>query len=119
MLLRAFYFCVQVVATVNSALSQTKNIRFPFELISQLRAHGWSWKSAGAVGGLSLGLLCPALGSLVTLITWFIGPEWHGLHLRTDSTVLLFLTVPMLLFGAHCLDLLDRDKERKRDGENR
>ena len=81
--------------------------------------------SAGAAFGLCFGILSPLVGSVITAITWFIGPQWHGFFIQRDGTVLLFLTIPLLIFGGHCLDLLDtKDKAAKRqrsniDGETR
>jgi hypothetical protein len=70
--------------------------------------------SAGAMFGLCLGILSPLLGSLLTAITWLTGPRWHGFFIQRDGAVLLFLTIPLLIFGAHCLDLLDaNDKAAK------
>ena len=87
----------------------------PGSLMEQMRVHGWSWKSGGAVCGLCGGIISPAIGSVLTAIAWFTGPVWHGLPLHRGGTVLLFLTIPFLIFGAHCLDLLDRqDKEAKK-----
>jgi hypothetical protein len=83
-------------------------------LIEQLRVHGWTWKSGGAVFGLGFGIICPLVGSIFTAIAWLTGPEWHGLHLQRDGTVLLFLTIPLLIFGAHCLDLMDQQAEKPR-----
>jgi hypothetical protein len=78
-------------------------------LMEQMHAHGWSWTSGGAVCGFVLGTIFPLVGSVVTAIAWLTGPEWHGFHLQRDGTVLLFLTIPLLIFGAHCLDLIDKE----------
>ena len=83
-------------------------------LIEQMRVHGWTWKSGGAVCGLGFGIVCPLVGSILTAIAWLTGPEWHGFHLQRYGTLLLFLTIPLLIFGAHCLDLMDKhDEEAK------
>lgn len=73
-------------------------------------AHGWTWRTAGAVFGLCGGFIAPLIGSILTAISWFTGPEWHGFFLQRDGTVLLFLTIPLLMFGAHCLDLMDKQQ---------
>ena len=80
----------------------------PGRLMEQMRVHGWTWTSGGAVCGLCFGIISPIIGSVLTAIAWFTGPEWHGLPLHWGGTVLLFLTIPFLIFGAHCLDLSDR-----------
>ena len=80
----------------------------PRGLAEQITDHGWNWRAGGAVFGLSCGIIAPLIGSVLTAIAWFTGPEWHALHLQRDGTVLLFLTIPLLIFGAHCLDLMDK-----------
>lgn len=87
----------------------------PRGLVDQMRVHGWTWRTGGAVCGLGCGIISPVIGSVLTAIAWLTGPEWHGLSLHHYGTVLLFLTIPLLIFGAHCLDLMDtqRGKARK------
>jgi hypothetical protein len=70
----------------------------------------WTWKSYVAVLALGLGLLAPILGSMLTIISWFADPEWHGLSMHRAATTLFVVTLPLLLLGAHCLDLLDQDE---------
>ena len=84
----------------------------PGRLMEQMRVHGWTWRSGGAVCGLCFGIISPVIGSVLTAIAWFTGPEWHGLPLHRGGTVLFFLTIPFLIFGAHCLDLMDKQNER-------
>src|SRR5437667_8922597 len=96
--------------TSEASLQKTKPI--PRGLGKQLNAQGWTWKTTGAIFGLSCGIISPLIGSVLTAIAWFTGPEWHGIFLHRDGTVLLFLTIPLLLFGAHCLDLMDKQNER-------
>ena len=74
-----------------------------------LRERGWTWKGCGAVCGLVGGIAAPALGSVLTAISWFTGANWGAFHVQRVGTIFLFLTIPLLLFGAHCLDLLDRE----------
>ena len=44
-------------------------------------------------------------------MSWVIGPHWHGFFIQRYGTVLLFLAIPLLIFGAHCLDLMDKEDE--------
>jgi hypothetical protein len=91
----------------------------PHVVSEQMRVHGWNWRSGGAVCGLSLGFISPVIGSILTAIAWFTDPEWQGLHLHRLGTVLFVLTIPLLAFGAHCLDLSDRqDKETRKRHSN-
>src|SRR6478672_11687293 len=89
----------------------TGAIVMPHDVKEHLRLHGWCWKSCGAATGLCLGILAPILGSILTVTAWFIGTSWHGFSLERYGTVLLFLTIPFLLAGAHCLDLMDQEDE--------
>lgn len=86
----------------------------PHVVMEQMQVHGWNWRSGGAVCGLGLGIICPLVGSILTAIAWFTGPEWHGLPLHRGGTVLLFLTIPFLIFGGHCLDLMDQQAEKSK-----
>ena len=83
----------------------------PRSVMEQMRVHGWTWRIGGAICGLGFGIISPLVGSILTAIAWFTGPEWHGFAIQRDATVLLFLTVPLLIFGAHCLDLMDKQDE--------
>jgi hypothetical protein len=98
--------------TRESSLPKTKLI--PRGLVEQMYVHGWTWRTAGAVFGLCGGIIAPLVGSILTAIAWFTGPEWHGLSVHRYGTVLLFLTIPFLICGAHCLDLIDRHAEKAR-----
>jgi len=111
--LRAFSFLLMHNAMTTESASITMKLT-PHIIMEQIRLHGWNWMSAGAMFGLCLGILSPLLGSLLTAITWLTGPHWHGFFIQRDGAVLLFLTIPLLIFGAHCLDLLDaKDKAAK------
>lgn len=88
----------------------TKKVTTSRKLIAEILGSGWSCKAAGAVIGLFLGIMSPLVGSVFTVISWFTGPHWHGFSVQRYGTVLLFLTIPFLLLGAHCLDLMNKPK---------
>jgi hypothetical protein len=92
--------------TSESSLVTTKLT--PDLVMEQIHLHGWNRRSAGAVFGFGFGILSPLVGSILTAIAWFTGPHWHGFFIQRYGTVLLFLTIPLLIFGAHCLDLMDQ-----------
>ena len=94
--------------------STRTTMRKPTDLGKLFRKEGWTWASAGAFFGLSGGIISPVLGSLLTATAWFTGPVYHGLAVGRDGTILLFLTIPLLIFGAHCLDLMDRKGHSKK-----
>src|SRR5262245_54663301 len=88
-------------------------------VISVLNTHGWTFRTGGAAFGLCGGVIAAVLGATLTAIAWFTGPKWHGHLLQRDGTILLFLTIPLLALGAHCLDLLDKQtKESTRKGKS-
>jgi hypothetical protein len=111
---RPWFFWQEVIELMTTTSSMAKKNLAQRGLIEQLRVHGWTWKSVGAVFGLGFGIICPLVGSILTSIAWLTGADWHGLHLQRDGTVLLFLTIPLLIFGAHCLDLMDQPVEKAR-----
>ena len=74
--------------------------------------HGsWNRRSSGVAIGLCGGFVALIAGSILTLISWFIDPKWHGVFLHQTSTFLFVLALPLLIIGAHCLDLIDKDKK--------
>lgn len=77
-------------------------------IFSNIRTRGLNRNTCGAVFGLVGGIVAPVFGSVFTAIGWLSGPTWHGFAIQRIGTVLLFLTIPLLLFGAHCLDRADR-----------
>ena len=87
----------------------------PDRLRAALNEHGWSWKSTGAFVGLFGGVIAPLIGAALSALAWFIG-DWHGFHIGRDGAVLLFLTIPLLICGAHCLDLADHNGHEVKRG---
>ncbi|HEY2961678.1 MAG TPA: hypothetical protein VGJ37_04645, partial [Pyrinomonadaceae bacterium] len=59
------------------------------------------------------GILSALAASLLTVVVWLTHSTWHGLFLHRSCTTLFFLMIPLLVFGAHCLDLLDTEDEGK------
>ena len=82
-------------------------------VINELRRHGWSMKTCGAAVGLCGGFAAAIAACVLTVVVWLTHAAWHGLLLQRSGTVLFFLMIPLLVFGAHCLDLIDREGERK------
>jgi len=85
----------------------------PGSIIAELRCHGWTVKTGSAAFGFCGGVAAAVLGSILTVVAWFTGAVWHGHSIQRFGTILLFLTIPLLVLGAHCLDLLDREREGK------
>ena len=105
-LLRAFSF---VVMTTN--YTTREDFPSPYSAGRELLRGTSNWKSRGAVAGLCGGLIAPIVAGLLTVISWFIDPVWHGFALHTAGTYLFVVTLPLLVLGAHCLDLLDKENK--------
>jgi hypothetical protein len=73
--------------------------------------NSWDWCSLGAAVGLGGGLIAVLVGSVLTAISWLTGTAFY---MQAVGAVLLFLTIPLLVFGAQCLDLMEK-KHQKRD----
>lgn len=87
-------------------LEQVLSVKFP-------ETYPWrTWQGVGTVLGLTGGLVSAVFGSLLTAVSWFVGAGGPGWYVQRFGTVLLLATVPLLLCGAHCLDLLERRKRR-------
>jgi hypothetical protein len=78
------------------------------KLATEVHAHCWTWRSGGAVLGLCGGIVSVLLGSVLTAISWFTGPDANGLALQRYGAVGLFLTIPLLICGGVCLDLMEK-----------
>jgi hypothetical protein len=62
--------------------------------------------------GLGGGLLAIAFGAMLSAVAWVRGNETGGISMHGVGSILLLSTLPLLILGAHCLDLLDRKVER-------
>ena len=81
---------------------------------------GWNRYIYGSVLGLVGGIVAPLIGSILTVISWIVGPRWHNVGLHRAGTVLLVLGIPLLTIGAHCMDLGETASQfsKKHKGEN-
>jgi len=82
------------------------------EMHRLIEINPWAWQSIGAVAGLAGGALSPFFGTLLVVVAWFINSESTFSTLNVLSIVCFVLTIPLLAFGAHCLDLLERKTAR-------
>lgn len=78
------------------------------------RSRVWDWRSLGAVCGLAGGVIAALLGSLLTAGSWFTSSGGNS-FIHTLGALLLFLTIPLLCLGAHCLDLMEKRKDSLRE----
>ena len=79
------------------------------ELTASARLHGWTLRAVGAIAALVGGLLAAISGSIMTAVSWI---EGDGVSLHQEGTLLLFLTIPLLILGAHLLDLQEAASKR-------
>lgn len=66
-----------------------------------------AWQSTCAVIGLAGGALSPFLGALLVALAWLTHSAGATPVLNILSIVSFTLTIPLLTFGGHCLDLLE------------
>jgi hypothetical protein len=84
------------------------------ELYAASRRDGWTWQAAGAAFGLVSGGAVAITGALLLAVAWSIGSKTGELSLHGVGSVLLLSTIPLLLAGGHCLDLLEKRIEKRR-----
>jgi hypothetical protein len=72
-----------------------------------------TWQAIGAVFGLGGGIIAVVLGSLLSAVALITGDQSGGFGLHGVGAVFLFLTIPLLLCGGHCMDLLERSGKRQ------
>jgi len=67
----------------------------------------------GAASGLFGGVASGTFGAVFMAASWFVTNVGARHWLSTTSTVLLFLTIPLLIIGGFCLDWLEKDKPQR------
>lgn len=73
-----------------------------------IRNNKWRWQAVGAVAACGGGLLLPIGALLLNFLATYTRLSYEKPILSKASTVMYIVTVPLLLLGAHFLDLLDR-----------
>jgi hypothetical protein len=85
----------------------------------QSRNLAWNWCAVCAACGLAGGLVTVLVGSVLTATAWVSGTSETGHSLHTLGTILLIMTIPLFICGAHYLDLWDKKKsEAKKERSN-
>jgi hypothetical protein len=100
---------------MNITNAMREDLFTPDSVITEISAHGWTWKGFGALVGLAGGLTAPLAGSLCSVIGWLTTHTWHAFALQCIGTASFVLTLPLLVFGAHCLDLMDGERRSRGD----
>ncbi|MGI9107946.1 MAG: hypothetical protein ACR2G4_17060 [Pyrinomonadaceae bacterium] len=88
-------------------LEEQQEIDFYQEIESLVKKNPWAWQSVCGVLGLAGGVSAPFLGATSDVMTWFINSQTVNSHLQVLSSVFCALTIPLLILGAFCLDLLE------------
>ena len=65
------------------------------------------WAAFGAAFGIPAGLVCPVIGTILTVTASVINLQAVSLVLNELSIASLVFTIPLLALGAHCLDVLE------------
>lgn len=73
-----------------------------------IKKNKWRWPSIGAAMTLGGGLLAPIIGAVLNLLASYARPGYERPILFKASTICYVLTVPLLMLGAHFLDLLEQ-----------
>ena len=73
----------------------------------------WTWPTAGAMCGLGGCMVAAAFGTLLLTLAWAMRDESSGLSLHGIGSILLLATIPLLILGACCLDLVETREEGK------
>ena len=73
-----------------------------------IKKYKWRWQSVGAGVALGGGLLSPIIGVILNLLVSYTRLGYERQVLSKVSTVCYVITVPLLLLGAHFLDLLEQ-----------
>jgi membrane protein implicated in regulation of membrane protease activity len=64
--------------------------------------------SVGAMFGLA-GIITLFIGAALNIAAWLAGGWWAGAWIQGIGIALLALTVPLLAYGAHCFDCVERE----------
>jgi hypothetical protein len=67
----------------------------------------------GAVAGLFGGVIAGLFGAIFTAASWFVINADARQLLSTMGTILLFLTIPLMIFGGYCMDWMEKDLPRR------
>ncbi len=65
--------------------------------------------SGGAIIGLFGGAAVSLFGSILTGASWLVANEGTRHLLSVTGSVLLFMTIPLIVLGACCLDWMEKD----------
>ncbi|MCI0663549.1 MAG: hypothetical protein L0220_21005 [Acidobacteria bacterium] len=62
----------------------------------------------GSAVGMLGGIISPVLGSILMAAGWFMPDGDARKWLSMSGSILLFLTIPLIIIGASCLDWMEK-----------
>lgn len=74
----------------------------------------WTWWHAGAALGLLGGLLAGIIGFFLAILKSAEGNDIASADISRMATILIVLTIPMMMFGAVCLDKIEDIEKARR-----
>jgi hypothetical protein len=74
----------------------------------------FTWSHVGVILGLGGGVLSGLAGLILTAVAFLVGNEIASASLNVAATALIFITLPAMTFGAHCLDKIETITKAKR-----
>jgi hypothetical protein len=66
--------------------------------------------SGGAIIGLFGSAAVPLFGAILTGASWFIAEDGVRKFLSVTGSILLFMTIPLIVISACCLDWMEKDE---------
>ncbi|MCI0336408.1 MAG: hypothetical protein L0226_02435 [Acidobacteria bacterium] len=86
----------------------------PNDIAAKALSRRWLVKMqyVGAAIGLFGGAATALSGSILTAAGWFVTNDGARQWLSTSGSVLLYLTIPLIILGAYCLDWMEKDKSQ-------
>lgn len=98
--------------TTYESLNERAEIDLYQDIESLIQKNPRAWQSVCAVLGLAGGVIAPILGATSDVATWFVDSQTVNAYLHVSSIVLCALTLPLLILGACCLDMLQAKTSR-------
>ena len=96
-----------------TSASIDKNVRARVKPFGNLSGAIQQAQVVGAMTGLAGGVFAATSGSMLTAASWLVDNDGARQWLSTAGTVLLFMTIPLIIFGACCMDWVEKNKPQR------
>lgn len=67
----------------------------------------------GAAFGLVGGIFSTTTGAVFTVASWFVANDGVRRWLSSAGTVMFLLTIPLIIFGAFCMDWVEKNRTQR------